>query len=74
MNLTDKVSIPAAVMARDLGTETVILNLDSGVYFGLDQECAARADQRGNRAPRGKRRTLCRVRSMSDKHGSGGRI
>jgi hypothetical protein len=36
MNLTDKVSIPAAVMARDVGGETVILNLESGVYFGLD--------------------------------------
>ena len=37
MNLTDKVSIPAQVMARDVGTETVILNLESGIYFGLDQ-------------------------------------
>ena len=36
MNLTDKVSIPAPVMARDVGGETVILNLESGVYFGLD--------------------------------------
>ena len=36
MNLTDKVSIPAQVMARDVGGETVILNLESGVYFGLD--------------------------------------
>ncbi len=36
MNLTDKVSIPAQVMARDVGTETVILNLESGIYFGLD--------------------------------------
>jgi len=36
MNLTDKASIPAQVMARDVGTETVILNLESGVYFGLD--------------------------------------
>lgn len=36
MNLTDKASIPAQVMARDVGSETVILNLESGVYFGLD--------------------------------------
>jgi hypothetical protein len=36
MNLTDKVSIPTQVMARDVGTETVILNLESGIYFGLD--------------------------------------
>ena len=36
MNLTDKVSIPAPVMARDVGGETVILNLESGIYFGLD--------------------------------------
>ena len=37
MNLTDKVSIPAQVMARDVGNETVILNLESGMDFGLDQ-------------------------------------
>ena len=36
MNLEDKVSIPAQVMAREVGGETVILNLESGIYFGLD--------------------------------------
>lgn len=36
MNLTDKVIIPAQVMARQVGTETVILDLASGTYFGLD--------------------------------------
>lgn len=36
MNLTDKVSIPAQVMARSVGDETVILDLGSGTYFGLD--------------------------------------
>jgi len=36
MNLTDKVTIPAQVMARQVGDETVILDLASGTYFGLD--------------------------------------
>lgn len=36
MNLTDKVTIPAQVMARQVGEETVILDLASGTYFGLD--------------------------------------
>jgi hypothetical protein len=36
MNLKDKVSIPAQVMARTVGDETVILDLASGTYFGLD--------------------------------------
>ena len=36
MNLTDKASIPAQVMARQVGDETVILDLGSGTYFGLD--------------------------------------
>ena len=36
MNLTDKVAIPAQVMARTVGAETVILDLASGTYFGLD--------------------------------------
>jgi hypothetical protein len=36
MNLTDKVVIPAQVMARQVGDETVILDLASGTYFGLD--------------------------------------
>ncbi len=36
MRLTDKVIIPAQVMARRVGEETVILDLASGTYFGLD--------------------------------------
>lgn len=36
MNLTDRVAIPAQVMARQVGNETVILDLASGTYFGLD--------------------------------------
>ena len=36
MNLSDKVTIPAHIMARQVGDETVILDLASGTYFGLD--------------------------------------
>lgn len=36
MKLTDRVAIPAQVMARQVGQETVILDLASGTYFGLD--------------------------------------
>ena len=36
MNLSDKVSIPTQVMARTVGDETVILDLTSGTYYGLD--------------------------------------
>lgn len=36
MELTDRVTIPAQVMARQVGEETVILDLGSGTYFGLD--------------------------------------
>jgi hypothetical protein len=36
MNLSDKPAIPAQVMARQVGNETVILDLASGTYFGLD--------------------------------------
>jgi hypothetical protein len=36
MNLTDKVTIPAQVMARQVGNETVILDLAGGTYYGLD--------------------------------------
>ena len=36
MNLTDKVILPAQVMARQVGDETVILDLTSGTYYGLD--------------------------------------
>lgn len=36
MNLTDKATIPSQVKARQVGDETVILDLASGTYFGLD--------------------------------------
>lgn len=36
MNLLDRLSIPADVMTRRVGEETVILDLASGTYFGLD--------------------------------------
>ena len=36
MKLTDKVTIPAQVMARQVGEETVILDLAGGGYFGLN--------------------------------------
>lgn len=36
MNLQDRVRIPEQVMARDVGGETIILDLASGTYFGLD--------------------------------------
>ena len=36
MKLSDKITIPAQVMARQVGEETVILDLASGTYFGLD--------------------------------------
>ena len=36
MNLSDKITIPAQVVARQVGEETVILDLASGTYFGLD--------------------------------------
>jgi hypothetical protein len=36
MNLADRVGIPEQVMARKVGDETVILDLASGMYFGLD--------------------------------------
>ena len=36
MKLSDKITIPTQVMARQVGQETVILDLASGTYFGLD--------------------------------------
>jgi hypothetical protein len=36
MKLTDRASVPAQVVARQVGDETVILDLASGTYFGLD--------------------------------------
>ena len=37
MNPTDQASIPDSVVARRVGEETVILDLASGTYFGLDR-------------------------------------
>ena len=37
MNLDDRTAIPAEVLVRQLGEETVILELSSGTYFGLDE-------------------------------------
>lgn len=36
MHLSDRVSVAAQVMAREVGNETVILDLASGTYYGLD--------------------------------------
>ena len=36
MNPSVSVEIPDQVMARKVGEETVVLNLESGIYFGLD--------------------------------------
>lgn len=36
MPLPDSLTIPTQVMARQVGDETVILDLASGNYFGLD--------------------------------------
>jgi hypothetical protein len=36
MKLSDTITIPAEVMARQIEDETVILNLATGTYFGLD--------------------------------------
>ena len=37
MTAADRFDVPADVMARPLGGETVILDLSSGTYFGLDR-------------------------------------
>ena len=36
LTLNDRVSIPDEVVSRDLGGETVVLNLETGIYFDLD--------------------------------------
>ena len=36
VNLDTKLSIPLQVMSRLVGDETVLLDLASGMYFGLD--------------------------------------
>jgi len=37
VNLQGKVTIPGEVMTRRVGDETVILDLATGTYFGLDR-------------------------------------
>jgi hypothetical protein len=36
MKLSDKVGIPQHVLARQVGDESVMLDLEKGAYFGLD--------------------------------------
>ena len=36
MNLETRLTVPPQVLSRLVGDETVLLNLESGVYFGLD--------------------------------------
>lgn len=36
MDLDTRLSIPPQVMSRRVGNETVLLDLESGLYFGLD--------------------------------------
>ena len=36
MNLDTHLSVPPQVMSRLVGDETVLLDLESGIYFGLD--------------------------------------
>src|SRR5215468_1243373 len=35
LGMNDRIAIPDAVIARELEGETVVLNLETGVYFGL---------------------------------------
>ncbi len=37
MHLGTRLSIPPQVMSRRVGEETVLLDLESGLYFGVDQ-------------------------------------
>ncbi|HLY41342.1 MAG TPA: PqqD family protein [Terracidiphilus sp.] len=36
MTLNDSLRIPDSVATRTMGSETVLLNLETGTYFGLD--------------------------------------
>jgi hypothetical protein len=36
LSLADRVTVPEAVVSRELDGETVVLNLETGIYFGLD--------------------------------------
>ena len=37
VNLNSKISIPKDVLFKDVGGEAVLLHLDTGQYFGLDE-------------------------------------
>ncbi len=34
--LQDRARVPDAVITREVGGETILLNLETGIYFGLD--------------------------------------
>ena len=36
LTLADHVTVPEAVVSRELDGETIVLNLETGIYFGLD--------------------------------------
>jgi len=36
VTLNDRVVVPDGVLSKEIDGETVVLNLESGVYFGLD--------------------------------------
>ena len=36
MDLDTRLTVPPQVLSRAVGDETVLLNLESGIYFGLD--------------------------------------
>jgi hypothetical protein len=36
-SLNDRALVPDAVITRELDGETILLNLDTGIYFGLDK-------------------------------------
>ncbi|MDQ3936083.1 MAG: PqqD family protein [Actinomycetota bacterium] len=45
--LQTRVRVPEHVVYRDFGDETVILNLDSGMYHGLNRTAAAMVERLG---------------------------
>ncbi len=49
MQLDTRLSVPPQVMSRMVGDETVLLDLASGVYFGLDGVGQANLGIRGRR-------------------------
>ena len=36
MTLNDRMRVPDSVATRKIGDETILLNLETGIYFGLD--------------------------------------